>query len=74
MTYYEYVKITKPENAYGNGFVRGCPHHHGLPPVVCDGLCTLCYAEHEVPEDMVRDLFMEPLSDDDLMKLVGGAI
>lgn len=76
MTYYEYVKMTEPRFAYESGLVDLCPHEHGLPKVSCcpDDSCIDCYARHEVPEDMVRDLFMEPIPDEDLMKMIGGMV
>lgn len=76
MTYYEYVKMTEPKFAYESGLVDYCPHEHGLPKVSCPSSysCIDCYAQHEVPEDMVRDLFMEPIPDEDLMMMIGGTV
>lgn len=76
MTYYEYVKIVKPEYVHENGFVDYCPHAHGLPSVSCPSSydCIDCYMQHEVPEDMARDLLMEPIPDEDLMKMIGGMV
>ena len=76
MTYYEYVKMTNPKYVHENGFVDSCPHKHGLPSVVCSPGCSCvdCYAQHEVPEDMVRDLLMEPIPDEDLMMMIGGTV
>ena len=74
MTYYEYVKMINPKYAYENGFVKQCPPYHGLPYVNCCDSCVNCYAYHEVPEDMVRDLLMEPIPDEDLIKVIGGMV
>lgn len=75
MTYYEYVKMTEPKFAHESGVVDYCPDEYGLPKVsCCRGSCVDCYAQHEVPEDMVRDLFMEPIPDEDLMMMIGGTV
>lgn len=81
MTYYEYVKMTNPRYVHEDGHVEYCPPFHGLPAVCCDtrifqgrGCCIDCYAKHEAPEDMVRDLLMEPIPDEDLMMMIGGTV
>lgn len=72
MTYLEYVKIVCPESVREDGYVRGCPETHDLPPVSCSATCVACYASNEVPADMVESLFMEPVDVKDLMKMIGG--